>query len=287
MAYEEWAVPNDDRELDRLDLTHNMFLLTFSEQLGTAPPNAKNSNVKRVLDVGTGTGIWAIEFGEEHPQAEILGVDLSATWPSYTPPNVEFEIDDIEEPWTYSRPFDYIHSRVMTSGISSWETYIRKCFDNLSPGGYLELNEIDPSPLSDDGTLRSDSAIMKSVGMLQEAASIFGRPYHNPQALLDILTKVGFRDVTAQSFKWPTNTWPKDPKYRNLGAWCHENLVAGWEGFCLAPFTRALGWTKEEVLVLMMQVRKEFSDRNIHAYFPVDSWSIYARKPTEEETERD
>ncbi|KAK1460881.1 hypothetical protein CMEL01_15178 [Colletotrichum melonis] len=276
----KYAMPNDERELDRLDLTHNMFLLTFENKLGTAPPNAdaQASAVHRVLDIGTGTGIWAIDFGDEHPEAEVLGVDLSAAWPSYTPPNVRFEIDDIEDTWTYSRPFDYIHSRVMTSSIKNWEDYTRTCFDNLNPGGYLELNEIDACPQSDDGTLKEDSAILKSVRMLEEAANLFGRPYHNAQALKEILTNIGFEDVTIQKYKWPTNPWAKDARHKELGAWCHENLVAGWEGFCMAPFTRALNWSREEVLILMMQVRKEFSDRSIHAYFPV-SHSIYARKP--------
>lgn len=140
---------------------------------------------------------------------------------------------------------------------------------NLNPGGYLELNEIDACPQSDDGTLKEDSAILKSVRMLEEAANLFGRPYHNAQALKEILTNIGFEDVTVQRYKWPTNPWAKDARHKELGAWCHENLVAGWEGFCMAPFTRALNWSREEVLILMMQVRKEFSDRNIHAYFPV------------------
>lgn len=53
------------------DIQHNMWLLTFDNRLGTAPPNDPNSKVGRVLDVGTGTGIWAMEFGEEHPNAEV------------------------------------------------------------------------------------------------------------------------------------------------------------------------------------------------------------------------
>ncbi|KAK1720514.1 methyltransferase domain-containing protein [Colletotrichum lupini] len=273
----KYALPNDERELDRLDLSHNLFLMTFDNKLGTAPPNAADSRVRRVLDIGTGTGIWAVDFGDEHPEAEVLGVDLSATWPTYTPPNVRFEIDDVEDTWTFSRPFDYIHSRVMTSSVKSWEDFIRECFEHLSPGGYLELNEIDPCPLSDDGTLQETSAVIKSVRMLEQAANIFGRPYHTAQALQETLTKVGFEDVTVQRFKWPTNPWPRDARHKELGIWTHENLVAGWEGFCMAPFTRALNWSREEVMILMMQVRKEFSDRSIHAYFPVHS--IYARKP--------
>lgn len=78
-----------------------MFILSFDGRLGTAPPNDLGAKVGRVLDVGTGTGIWAIDFADEHPEAEvcccsaysppllacrlqsqILGVDLSAIQPS-------------------------------------------------------------------------------------------------------------------------------------------------------------------------------------------------------------
>lgn len=52
-------------------LSHNLFLMTFDNKLGTAPPNAADSGVRRVLDIGTGTGIWAIDFGDEHPEAEV------------------------------------------------------------------------------------------------------------------------------------------------------------------------------------------------------------------------
>ncbi|OHW97865.1 methyltransferase domain-containing protein [Colletotrichum incanum] len=243
--------------MDYRDLQHNMFLRTFDNRLGTAPANEKHSNVGRVLDVGTGTGIWAIDFGDEHPDAEVLGVDISASWPNYMPPNVKFEIDDVEDLWTFSQPFDYIHSRLMQTGISSWANYLKKCYDNLTPGGCLEVHEIDLFPLSDDGTLKEDSAILKD--------------------LADVLINVGFEDVVVQRYKWPTNTWPKDAWYKELGSWCHDDIVAGWEGFCLAPFTRALNWSKEEVMLFMIEVRKEFADKQIHAYFSV--WSIYGRKP--------
>lgn len=48
---------------------------------------------------------------------------------SSVPPNVKFEIDDIEEPWTWSRPFDYIHSRMMTSAINDWRAYLAQCYE--------------------------------------------------------------------------------------------------------------------------------------------------------------
>lgn len=140
---------------------------------------------------------------------------------------------------------------------------------NLNAGGYLELNEFDIIPRSDDGTLREDSAMLKSSRMIKEAAAIFGRPFRDVVGLADLMRGIGFGDVYIKRFKWPTNAWPKDPRHKELGLWNNENITSGWEGFCMAPFTRALNWTREGVLLLMDQVRHEFNDKSIHAYFDV------------------
>ncbi|OHE91851.1 hypothetical protein CORC01_12859 [Colletotrichum orchidophilum] len=280
----KYSYPNDERENERLDVQHNMFLLSFDNQLGTAPPNKKDSDikVKRVLDVGTGTGIWAMEFGDEHPESEVLGIDLSAIQPTFTPPNVKFEIDDVDEIWTYSQPFDYIHSRMMTSSIGDWKVYLQKCYDFLNPGGYVELNEVDLKAGCDDGTLKDDHALNTMSRMWGEAAEYFGRPFQNNRDLINILSDIGFVEIHAQTFKWPSNPWPKDKKHKELGYWNYENAIAGLEGFIMAPFTRVHQWTKEEVTVFAMEVRNEMKDPKIHSYSNI--WSIYARKPTEEQS---
>ncbi|KXH35206.1 TAM domain methyltransferase [Colletotrichum simmondsii] len=273
----EVIIEADNQNEDEREESHTLFRLTFGDRLGTAPPNDPGSGVGRVLDVGTGSGIWAIDYGDEHPESQVRGIDLSAAQPTFTPKNVKFLIDDLEEPWTYSRPFDYIHSRMMNSSIRDWREYIENCYDNLNPGGYLELNEIDVKPLSDDGTLKPEHSISRTVEMLQEASELFGRPYQDPRALKSVLMETGFTGVTMQHFKWPTNSWPKEPRHKELGVWNNENLTQGWEAICMAPLTRALRWTKNEVLVLMAENRRDFCDRNIHAYFSI--WSIYGRKP--------
>ncbi|KAI4245671.1 MAG: hypothetical protein LQ352_006528 [Teloschistes flavicans] len=52
-------MPNDEAELDRLDLTHQKLRILLDQKLLLCPV----TNPKSVLDVGTGTGIWAIEYG--------------------------------------------------------------------------------------------------------------------------------------------------------------------------------------------------------------------------------
>ncbi|KAK1574592.1 methyltransferase domain-containing protein [Colletotrichum navitas] len=273
--------PNDEIELDRLDFQHNIFLRSFGGRLGTAPPNDPDAKVGRVLDVGTGTGIWAVDFGEEHPESEVLGVDLSPVPLSFVPPNVRFEVDDVEEPWTYSQPFDYIHSRGMTGSIGNWEKYVKKCFRNLTPGGYLELTEGDVIPLSDDGTLTEDTSLMKALRLWSKGLALLGSPFEDIGRLEGVMKDAGFEDVHVKRFKWPTNSWPKDPNYKELGIWTYENLSPNWEGFLMATLTRALDWTREEVLVLAMEARKDSGNKNIHAYYQM--WSIHGRKPLKTE----
>ncbi|KAF5577526.1 methyltransferase [Fusarium pseudocircinatum] len=275
----KYNLPNDDVEKERLDLQHNLFILMLDNKLGLAPPNDPNSKAKRVLDVGTGTGIWAIDYADEHPEAKVIGVDLSPIQPDFVPPNVEFFIDDIEEPWNFSEPFDYVHSRMMTFSIKSWPNLASSIYDNLVPGGYVELLEIDLFAHSDDNTLTEDHHLSKLIHLLDEASTKIGRPFQDNKKNKDILRDAGFVDIVETVFKWPTNRWPLDKRYKEIGEWNNLNMDSfkGLEALSMAALTRVLGWTQEEVTVFLAKVRRDLNDRTIHAYWPV--YSTYGRRP--------
>jgi len=44
----------------RLDIQHHLWALTLEGKLGLSPPHEKGASPERVLDVGTGTGSWAM-----------------------------------------------------------------------------------------------------------------------------------------------------------------------------------------------------------------------------------
>lgn len=111
--------------------------------------------------------------------------------------------------------------------------------------------------------------MIKSVTYMEEACKILGRPFQDIPALVDVMREVGFVDVSIMKEKWPSNTWPKDPHYKTLGMWAHQNSIDGIEGWTIAPFTRALGWKKEEVQVFLVDVRRELKDTTIHAWWPM------------------
>jgi methylase of polypeptide subunit release factors len=50
-----------EAHLDLADLQHHLWQLTLSGKLFTAPVDDKK--LHRILDAGTGTGIWAIDIG--------------------------------------------------------------------------------------------------------------------------------------------------------------------------------------------------------------------------------
>jgi hypothetical protein len=56
--YGKYPLPNDDNEKERLDFQHHLFKRTFNGLL----PFDFDEQLHRVLDLGTGTGIWALEF---------------------------------------------------------------------------------------------------------------------------------------------------------------------------------------------------------------------------------
>ncbi|SPO05378.1 related to methyltransferase [Cephalotrichum gorgonifer] len=266
-----------DLEAERMDFQHMMFQNMYEGALFLSP--IKLDANSSVLDAGTGTGLWAIDLADDNPNTKVIGVDLSAIQPAFVPPNAEFYIEDLEDPWTFSKPFDLIFARMLTGSIGDWPKFYRQSFEHLSPGGYIELTDIVFPIQCDDGTLDKDSALYQWGKLTVDAAAKLGRPLRTTTAVVSELVDAGFTDITQHHFKWPTNHWPKDPKMKELGAWTYEDVGKNVYGLTVALFTRGLGWTLEEFEVFLVQVRKEMRDPKIHGYFPI--YAIHARKPDE------
>ncbi|TVY16855.1 putative methyltransferase tdiE [Lachnellula arida] len=267
-SYKEgkYLYPNDEVESDRLDLQHHIYTLCYDGKLISCPID-KDFQVQRVLDVGTGTGIWAIDYG----------IDLSPSQPTFLPPNVTFEIDDIEEPWTFSQKFDFIHARMVTSALADVPKFFDQAFEYTTPGGYIELSDITVPICCDDGTMKDDSAMLQWILLLREASNRVGRDLNVSATYKAQLERVGYTHIVEKIYVWPMNRWPKDPKFKELGIWTCENMSGGVGGLSMALFTRVLGWSVEEVEGYLVNVRKEIKDTKIHSYWNIRT--VYGRKP--------
>lgn len=268
----KYMLPNDTREQDRLDLQHHSFKIMLDGKLNLAPI----SKPQRVLDLATGTGIWAIEFAQEHPEATVIGTDLSPIQPEFVPANCQFEINDAEEDWGFNDHFDYIHARAIVTCFKNNRSIVQKIFENLSPGGYFELQDPTFPMKCDDGTLDGTPLNEWGERMIESMARI-GRNLTDGQNWGQYMREAGFEDVTEHRIYVPVNPWARGKKNKLLGAISQQNLLEGVESMSTAAFTRILGWTPEKLHELLEGVRANLQDKGVHAYGIV--YFAHGRKP--------
>lgn len=76
----------------------------------------------------------------------------------------------------------------------------------------------------------------------------------------------------------PVGPWPKDRRLKELGYMMLFHCFEALEAFTLAPFTRVLGWTADEMRQLMEGVKSELSSAQNHLYVMIHF--VHGRKPT-------
>jgi hypothetical protein len=129
------------------------------------------------------------------------------------------------------------------------------------------MSDIILPPTSDDGTLKPSSYLVRIAKMNAEAASHFGRRIDLAPQYAAMFESAGFVDITVQQFKWPSNVWPRDKKYKEMGRWNFASMCnGGLEGLTMAHFTRGLGLSREETEALCAGAKSEMQNVRIHAY---------------------
>ncbi|TDZ67244.1 Secondary metabolism regulator LAE1 [Colletotrichum trifolii] len=274
-----YVFPNDPAEQERLDLQSLALTELFSGRLHFAPISDERPP-KRILDVGTGTGTWAMDMGDAYPGARVIGTDLSPIQSNAVPPNVHFYVENASEAWAWPEPFDYVHTRVLLGSFADFKKeVIQQAFDALRPGGWFESQDFNVEAVSDDETLPPDSPLCRWTHDMNYASELIGRPLSRAHLLRQWYEEIGFVDVHERVFKVPLNGWAKNPRHKHVGRLWEQNFLDGLSGFSLALFTQVLERHRGEVELSLVGVRKDIS--NVHIQH---IWVVWGRKPYPEET---
>lgn len=92
-----------------------------------------------------------------------------------------------------------------------------------------------------------------------------------------MMRKAGFVNVSVRVFQVPIGTWPMNKVLKMVGLYWRTILTIGLQPIALGPMTRGMGWTREQVEVWLIKVRKAYADTWCHSHMPL--YIICGQKP--------
>ncbi|KAK4064739.1 uncharacterized protein Triagg1_8926 [Trichoderma aggressivum f. europaeum] len=223
------------------------------------------------------------DFADEYPDAQIVGTDISPIQPTWVPPNLQFEIEDCTQDWTFrSQDFDYVHMRWLLGSIQDWDALLQQAYRVLRPGGYIESLETSAIMTSDDGTVTETCPMGQWGKFFISGGKKIGRSFTvvEDETQRKSIEAAGFVDIQEFNFKMPIGGWAKDPKLKELGQVAQMVLERDVEGY-IVFMANTLGWTREEILVYISMLRRDVRSKNFHAYY--NQKVVWARKPLDGE----
>lgn len=147
-----YPLPKDMGEISRLDFQH--YLLRSGLGGNFIAPIGTQTTIHDILDVGTGSGRWAMEIAATFPSARVVGLDLVAPAVDeqvtlghgldLRPSNYTFTPGNVLEGLPFpDGSFDFVHQRLLITAIPKdrWSAVITELARVTRPGGWIELAE--------------------------------------------------------------------------------------------------------------------------------------------------
>ncbi|KAI9440859.1 S-adenosyl-L-methionine-dependent methyltransferase [Lactarius indigo] len=149
----KYVLDDNISEISRLKTQYVHFKTVFDSS--TVPPVVNVNHVRKVIDVATGTGAWALDFVSQPDvrdrDVQVFACDLSsAKFPQAGNPDVDkitFFEHDVTKPFPDEMlgTFDLVNMSLMCLALTAqgWKPALQNLRNLLKPGGHLTLRDID------------------------------------------------------------------------------------------------------------------------------------------------
>ena len=263
MADAPYVLPSDEQEINRLDFQHYMLRLALKGNYA-APLDRPAS----ILDVGSGTGRWALEMAAVFPQANIVGTDLVAPKAEGLPEmprNYSFVQGNVLDGLPFpDASFDFVHMRLLLFAIPAdrWPAVIRELARVTKPGGWVESVETGAQQ-------QGGPAMEKLVAWITEASLRRGvDPALGPH-IGELLHAAGLAQISTSDIQLPVGHY--GGRLGNMAAADVFGVVGGVKALVVAQGLA----TAEAYDAAMEQARLDLNDYRCVLPFYV----AYGRRP--------
>lgn len=184
-TYIHGTTTDEQRRLAKLNEITNPAFLTFLELRGD----------ERVLEVGSGLGLFAAEVAGRVPRGEVVGVERSSEQLAQCPrdvANLRFVEGDALRLPTELGTFDVVYCRYLLEHVANPQAVLAEMRHVLKPGGRCYVQENDIAQVRHQPPTPAFDRVWRRFAELQ--VRLGGDPFIG-RRLLPLLTSAGFRDV--------------------------------------------------------------------------------------------
>ncbi|QPC75446.1 hypothetical protein HYE68_006198 [Fusarium pseudograminearum] len=258
-----YPLPNDKgeqcRELaEHILMQHLLDGELFLSDIGDEP--------KKIIDIGTGTGAWAIDVADLYPGASVIGTDLSPTQPKSMPLNACMFVEDCEDPyWANGYDFDMVHFRGMAGFLLDLDSMVANAYEHIRSGGWIEFQDFDYTVCCDDGTMKKDDPLQVFFDTCARGMRKYGCTNFGKSNIRESLVSAGFTQVEVVNKKVPIARWPKDEGLKDIGTMMEANISDLIGAMAIKPLI-ALGMSTDERKGMISQACQSLKKGKAHRY---------------------
>ncbi|KAG8927377.1 hypothetical protein FRC01_007573, partial [Tulasnella sp. 417] len=275
----------DAAEHTRLNAQHGAIILTFgglfpSEAQGVVQASLQSPDRRlkpAVLDIGTGSGAWAIDMAKQIPEADVIGCDLVPVNPGSEPPsNCRFELCDVNvnlERYP-SNAFNIVHARYVLQGIKDYPSFFKQVARLLRPGGVFV--SIEPACAGFDAQknrITAKNPEDPGFTWFHRLATYYGEATLAGNPSLASVERVGgvLRDlgdtwsaVSDTSAFVPVGAWSTNPVEQRAGGLMGQSMLGA--SVSTRPLFLSRGISIEDVERLQEGLRTELAESRVQQY---------------------